>query len=52
MYFDGSVSKAGVDAGVYIISPTKEAKVHSYKLIFECSNNVAEYEALLLRLLH
>ena len=50
MYFDGSVSKAGASVGVYIISPTKEAKGHSYKLIFECFNNVAEYEALLLGL--
>ena len=33
-----------------LYSPTKDSKGHSYKLIFECSNNVAEYEALLLGL--
>ena len=50
MYFDGSVSKAGAGAGVYIISPTKDTKTYSHKLVFECSNNVAGYEALLLGL--
>ena len=50
MYFDSSVSKAGAGACVYIISPTKDTKTYSYKLVFECSNNVAEYEALLLGL--
>ena len=44
------MSKVGAGVGVHIISPTKESKVHSYKLIFECSNNVAEYEALLMGL--
>ena len=50
MYFDGSVSKVGVSAGVYIISPTEDTKTYSYKLVFECSNNVTEHEALLLGL--
>ena len=50
MYFDNSVAKAGAGAGVYIISPIKDTKAYSYKLIFECSNNVVEYEALLLGL--
>ena len=35
MYFDGSVSKEGAVAGVYTISPIKDTKAHSYKLIFE-----------------
>ena len=50
MYFDGSVAKVGVGAGVYIISPIHDFKALSYKLLFECTNNVAEYEALLLGL--
>ena len=50
MYFDGSVAKIGVGAGVYIISPIRDFKDLSYKLTFECTNNVAEYEALLLGL--
>ena len=48
MYFDGSVSKDATSTCVYIISPIKYTKAPSYKFIFECSNNVAEYEALLL----
>ena len=50
MYFYGFVAKVGVGAGVYIISPIKDFKALSYKLTFECTNNVAEYEALLLGL--
>ena len=50
MYFDGSVEKVGVGAGVYIISPIRDFKALSYKLTFECTNNVAKYEYLLLGL--
>ena len=50
MYFDGSVATVGAGASVYIISPIKDFKALSYKLTFECTNNVAEYEALLLGL--
>ena len=48
MYFDGSMAKIGVGDSVYIISPIRDFKALSYKLTFECTNNVAEYEALLL----
>ena len=48
MYFDGSVAKVGTGVGVYIILPIIYFKALSYKLTFECTNNVAEYEALLL----
>ena len=50
MYFDGSMAKVGASAGVYIIYPIMDFKSLSYKLTFECTNNVAEYEALLLGL--
>ena len=50
MYFDGSMAKVGVGASVYIISPIRDTKAYSYKLVFECTNNVVEYEALLLAL--
>ena len=50
MYFDGSVDKVGVGASVYIISPMRDFKDLSYKLTFECTNNVAKYESLLLGL--
>ena len=41
MYFDGSVDKIGVGADVYIISPIRDFKSLSYKLTFECTNNVS-----------
>ena len=47
MYFDGLVAEIGDGASVYIISPIRDTKAYSYKLVFECTNNVAEYEALL-----
>ena len=50
MYFDRSATKLGDGAGVYIISSIQDFKALSYKLTFECTNNVAEYEALLLGL--
>ena len=50
MYSNGSVAKVSAGAGVYIISPIRDTKAYSYKLVFECTNNVAEYEALLLGL--
>jgi ribonuclease HI len=50
MFFDGAYSKEGVGVGVVFISPTKEIIYLSYKLEFEITNNVAEYEALVLGL--
>ena len=41
MYFDGSTAKIGAGACVYIISPIRDFKSLSYKLTFECTNNVA-----------
>jgi ribonuclease HI len=50
MFFDGASSKEGVGAGVVFVSPCQEAIPLSYKLEFEATNNVAEYEALVLGL--
>jgi ribonuclease HI len=50
MFFDGASSKEGVGAGVVIVSPCQETIPLSYKLEFEATNNVAEYEALVLGL--
>ena len=50
MYFDGYISKIGVGVGVYIIYPIRDFKDLYYKLNFECTNNVVEYQALLLGL--
>jgi ribonuclease HI len=48
MFFDGASSSEGAGAGVVFISPCQEAVSLSYKLEFEATNNVAEYEALVL----
>jgi hypothetical protein len=48
MFFDGASSEKGVGARVIFISPCQETIHLSYKLEFETTNNVAEYEALVL----
>ena len=50
MSFDGEASKKGIGAGIVIRSPTGEPKFLSYKLEFKCTNNIVEYEALILGL--
>jgi ribonuclease HI len=50
MFFDGASSRESVGVGVVFISPTQETISLSYKLKFEMTNNVAEYEALVLGL--
>jgi hypothetical protein len=50
MFFDGASSKKGAGVGVVYISPTQEIISLSYKLEFETTNIVAEYEALVLGL--
>jgi ribonuclease HI len=47
MDFDGEFSKEGARAGVWIISPDTSSKLCSYKLAFDCTNNMDEYEALI-----
>jgi ribonuclease HI len=48
MFFDRYSSSEGAGAGVLFMSPSQEAISLSYKLEFETTNNVAEYEALVL----
>lgn len=50
MSFDGATSKKGVGVGIWIRPLVGEPKLLSYKLNFKCTNNVAEYEALILGL--
>ena len=50
MDFDGVVSKEGTGEGIRIRPLEGEPKMFSYKLYFDCTNNVAEYEALVLGL--
>jgi hypothetical protein len=46
--FDGAHSSSGSGIGVVLISPDKETTLFSYRLEFNCTNNIAEYEALIL----
>ena len=51
MHFDGACSKEGAGAGITISAPHFiEKKIFSCKFCFSCTNNVAEYEALVLGL--
>jgi ribonuclease HI len=50
MFIDGDSSKEGVGVGVVFDSPTQETIYLSYKIEFETTNNVVEYEALVLGL--
>jgi ribonuclease HI len=47
LYFDGSKSKEGVGAGCVIIDLACNKTLITCRLEFECTNNTAEYEALL-----
>jgi hypothetical protein len=48
--FDGSHSSSRSGAGVVLTTPSGEVLYHSYRLEFRCTNNVVEYEALILGL--
>jgi ribonuclease HI len=47
MYFDGSLKLDGGGAGVLFISPRGEQLKYVFQILFEVSNDEAEYEALL-----
>jgi ribonuclease HI len=47
MYFDGSLKLGGGGAGVLFINPRGEQLKYVFEILFEVSNNKAEYEALL-----
>ena len=47
MYFDGSLMKRGVSAGLVFISPLGICMKYTVWLYFSTSNNVAKSEALI-----
>jgi hypothetical protein len=47
LYFDGSKSKEGAGADWVLIDPAGNKTLIACRLEFECTNNMAEYEALL-----
>jgi hypothetical protein len=50
MYFDRSLMKIGADTGLLFISPLRVHMRYIIRLHFTASNNVAEYEALIMGL--
>jgi ribonuclease HI len=50
IHFDGAFSRSGKGAGIVIESPSGQEFKFAYRLEFDATNNVAEYEALLLGL--
>jgi ribonuclease HI len=51
MDFDGDVSKEGAGEGVWLHNhKSRYSENHSYKLNFQCTNNIAKYESLMLGL--
>ena len=47
MHFDGSRQLEGSGAGVVLTSPKGDKLAYVLQLHFDCTNNMAEYEALL-----
>ncbi|XP_042521287.1 uncharacterized protein LOC122094751 [Macadamia integrifolia] len=50
MFFDGAANHKGCGAGVLLITPEGLNMPMAYRLDFECTNNMAEYEACLIGL--
>ena len=50
MDLDGEVNKEGAGVGIWIRPSEGEPKLFSYKIYFDCTNNVVEYEVLVLGL--
>jgi ribonuclease HI len=50
VFCDGSWGTFGAGAAVVLVTPSKVRTCYAVKLYFSCTNNIAEYEALLLGL--
>ncbi|XP_038717270.1 uncharacterized protein LOC120010560 [Tripterygium wilfordii] len=50
LFFDGAARKYGAGAGVVFVTPQNEVMPFSFTLMEMCSNNVAEYQALIIGL--
>ena len=46
--FDGATRKEGEGAGIWVRSPGGRNLNYSYRLSFDCTNNEAEYKAMVL----
>ena len=50
MFFDGAARREGAGVGVVFVSPQRQILLDSFSLSEFCSNNVAEYQALIIGL--
>jgi len=50
LFFDGSSNALGHGIGVVLISPEKQYIPMTARLCFDCTNNIAEYEAYVMRI--
>jgi ribonuclease HI len=50
VFCDGSCGTFGAGAAAILVAPSKVRTCYALKLDFSCTNNIAEYEALLLGL--
>ena len=50
MYVDGAANQRGSGLGLVLISPERITKEKSLRLGFSATNNEAEYEVLLMRM--
>jgi ribonuclease HI len=50
VFCDGSWGTFGAGAAAVLVSPSKVKTCYAARLDFSCTNNIAEYEALLLGL--
>jgi hypothetical protein len=48
--FDGSHSSFGSGVGIVLTAPSQETFYYSYRLEYHCTNNIVEYEAMILGL--
>ena len=47
MFFDSSFTQQGSSAGILFIMPQRYSLPKAYKILFLCTNNITEYEALI-----
>lgn len=47
LFFDGSHTKKGIGARFLFVTPQGDLIPKSFKMVFPCTNNIAEYEALI-----
>ena len=50
LFFDGSLTQKGLGVGVLFVTPQGDLIPKSYKISFPCTNNIDEYEGLVIGL--